>query len=88
MALYNIRWKPSATKELRRLPKDSIARILRAVEQLATNPFPATVRKLTGAERSYRIREGDYRIIYTVEADELMIEIVRVGHRKDVYRKQ
>jgi len=86
MASYSIRWKPSATKDLRRLPKDSIPRILRAVEQLASDPLPQGTRKLIGSERSYRLREGDYRIIYTVEANELVIQIVRIGHRKDVYR--
>jgi mRNA interferase RelE/StbE len=86
MASCSIRWKLFATNELRKLPKDSIARVLGAVEQLATNPLPQGTRKLTGSERSYRLREGNYRIIYTIEVDELVIEIVRVGHRKDVCR--
>lgn len=59
---YNIEWKRSATKELRQLPREVVARILRVVEGLRTNPFPAGVRKLSGAEHTYRIREGSYRV--------------------------
>jgi mRNA interferase RelE/StbE len=82
---YEVRWRRSAVKELRQLPKDSIERILKAVEALAGNPLPPGVRKLVGAEHTYRIREGSYRIIYSVSASELVVEVVRVGHRKDVY---
>jgi mRNA interferase RelE/StbE len=85
MASYTIEWKRSAVKELRALPGDAVNRVLQAVEQLAANPYPAGVRKLVGAERIYRIREGNYRIIYTVTAAALLIEVIRVGHRKDVY---
>jgi mRNA interferase RelE/StbE len=84
---YNIEWKHSATKELRQLPGQVISRVLRAVEELRNNPFPSGVRKLAGAEHTYRLREGSYRIIYSVYASRLIIEIVRVGHRKDVYKK-
>jgi len=49
------------------------------------NPFPIGVRKFVGSEHTYRIREGDYRVIYTITASTLVIEIIRVGHRKDVY---
>ena len=84
---YNIEWKRSATKELRRLPGDVMVRILRAVEGLRTNPFPVGVRKLSGAEHTYRIREGSYRVIYSVYASRLIVEIIRVGHRRDVYKK-
>ena len=85
MASYKIEWKRSAVKELRNLPNDAIERILKAVEQLSVNPYPAGVRKLVGSEHTYRIRQGDYRIIYTITASSLIVEIIRVGHRKDVY---
>jgi mRNA interferase RelE/StbE len=85
MASYKIEWKRSAVKELRSLSKDVVAKILQSVEQLSTNPYPAGVRKLVGVEHTYRIREGSYRVIFTVTASSLVIEIVRVGHRKDVY---
>ena len=87
MASYKIEWKHSAVKELKKLPKDAVGRILKAVEQLPANPYPPGVRKLIGSEHSYRLREGSYRIIYTVSSAALIIEIVRVGHRKDVYNR-
>ena len=87
MASYKIEWKHSAVKELRKLPKDAVVRILKAVEQLPANPYPPEVRKLIGSEHSYRLREGSYRIIYTVSSAALIIEIVRVGHLKDVYNR-
>lgn len=85
MDSYKVEWKRSATKELKAFPKDVIARILKAVEQLPVNPYPSGVRKLVGSEHTYRIREGDYRIIYTVGMSSLVVEVIRVGHRKDVY---
>jgi mRNA interferase RelE/StbE len=83
---YNIEWKRSAARELRQLPREVVARVLRAVEGLRLNPFPAGVRKLSGAEHTYRIREGSYRVIYSVYASRLVVEVIRVGHRRDVYR--
>ena len=85
MASYKVEWKRAAVKELRALPTEAIERILKAVEQLAMNPYPVGVRKLVGAEHNYRIREGNYRVIYTVTAATLVIEVIRVGHRKDIY---
>lgn len=85
---YNIEWKRSAVKELRRLPKETVTRVLEAVEGLRINPFPTDVRKLSGAEHTYRIREGSYRIIYSVYSSRLVVEVIRVGHRKDGYRQR
>ena len=85
MASYKIEWKRSAVKELRDLPKNAIERILKVVGQLGANPYPAGVRKLVGSEHTYRIRQGDYRVIYTITASSLIIEIIRIGHRKDIY---
>lgn len=87
MDSYKIEWKRSAVKELRNLPKDVLAKILRAVEELSENPYPSGVKKLTGSEHTYRIREGSYRVVFTVSASSLVIEIIRVGHRKDVYER-
>ncbi len=86
MATYQIEWKESAQKELRRLPHPVVGRIITAVDALTENPFPSGVVKLAGAEHSFRIRVGDYRVIYTVEKAVLTIQIVRVRHRRDVYR--
>lgn len=85
MGSYRIEWKRSAAKELKKLPPEAVRRILHAVAGLAVDPYPSGVRKLVGSERTYRVREGDYRIIYEVEGALLTIEIVRVRHRKDAY---
>ena len=86
MTIYDIEWKSSAVKEIKRLDRPIISRIIKAVESLSSNPFPSGVRKLKGGEYSYRIRVGDYRVVYTAFKDPLTLEIVRVRHRKDVYR--
>ena len=86
MTSYTIEWKRTAVKELKKLPKDTIPEILIAIEQLSQNPHPVGVRKLVGSEFSYRIRVGSYRVVYTVFESVLVVEIVRVRHRKDVYR--
>jgi mRNA interferase RelE/StbE len=85
MDLYNIEWKRSAARELRKLPREAVLRILQAVEQLAPEPYPHGVPKLVGSERTYRIRVGDYRVVYNVVSSTLIIQIVRVGHRREVY---
>lgn len=86
MVSYSIEWKSSAKKELRRLPKKAINNIITAVGKLPNNPHPAGGRKIIGTEHTYRQRIGDYRIVYSIESNRLVIEVVRVGHRKDVYR--
>jgi mRNA interferase RelE/StbE len=86
MGSFRIEWKASAYKELRKLEKSVLPRIHEAVQLLATNPYPQGCRKLQGCESVYRIRVGDYRVIYEVVEQRLVIEIVRVRHRKDVYR--
>ena len=86
MATYQIEWKSSSFKELKRLDRKVIQRIVSAVESLSSDPRPAGVRKLRGSERSYRIRVGEYRIVYEINDDRLIIIVIRVRHRKDVYR--
>ena len=86
MASYQIKWKASATKELRKLPRQVIPPILAAINDLSNNPFPHGMRKMVDSEQSYRIRVGDYRVIYDVIKNELIIQILRVRHRKDAYR--
>ena len=87
MASYRLEWRRSATKDLRHIAAVDLPRIVAAVEALADNPFPPGCTKLSGSERSYRIRLGDYRILYDVFSGRLLIEVVKIGHRKDVYRK-
>jgi len=86
MAFYSIEWKASAAKELRKLPEQAIARILPAVESLANTPRPDGVRKLTGSENTYRIRIGEYRVVYNIIDRRLVIEIIRVRDRKEAYK--
>ena len=86
MASFRIEWRKSIKKDLRKLPPQEIPRAVAAVELLADDPFPHGVEKLSGSEHAYRIRVGDYRIVYEVFVDAKLIEIQRVRHRKDVYR--
>ena len=83
---FRIEWKKSTRKDLRRLPSATVDRIIGAVEGLAENPFPHGAEKLSGSEHAYRIRLGDYRVVYEVVAESKLIEVQRVRHRKDVYR--
>ena len=85
MASYSIEWKASASKELRKLPKPIIPRVLLAIEALIEAPRPEGVRKLAGSESTYRIRGGEYRVVYNIFDKRLVIEIIRVRDRKDAY---
>jgi mRNA interferase RelE/StbE len=86
MASYRLEWRRSATKDLRQIATADVPRIVAVAEALAEDPFPPGCTKLAGSERSYRIRVGDYRILYDVFSGRLLIEVVKVGHRKDVYK--
>jgi mRNA interferase RelE/StbE len=86
MGTYQIEWKSSAVRELKKLDRQVVPRIVDAVEALSSKPFPHGVKKLQGSEATYRIRIGDYRVIYEVFSSHLVIEITLVRHRKDVYR--
>ncbi len=87
MASYKIEFKSSALKELERLPRQIIPRVIAAIKGLAEDPYPPGVKKLIGFEQTYRIRVGDYRIMYEIHEDRLIIEIIRVKHRKDIYKR-
>lgn len=86
MAKYKIEIAQSAEKALYRLPKDTLKRILKKILELAENPFPAGVRKLSGMEHTFRVRIGSHRVIYDVYEKIITIIILKIGHRKDVYR--
>ena len=88
MTSYKIEWKQSAKKELKKLDKQVIPRILQAVKNLADNPYSSDSKKLIGSNSIYRIRVGDYRIVYNIQATVLIIEIIKVGHRREIYRKK
>ncbi len=85
MASYKLTFKQSVAKDLRRIPKDDVSRILKKIEMLAENPRPAGSEKLSGQER-YRVRQGVYRIIYEILDGELLVTVVKVGHRREVYQ--
>jgi mRNA interferase RelE/StbE len=87
MGQYKIEWKRSAVKELKTVSKSSLGSIVSKVEELSENPIPLECRKLKGSDHIYRVRVGNYRIIYEVTDKELIVQIIRVRHRKDAYRK-
>jgi mRNA interferase RelE/StbE len=85
MARYELRFKASVAKDLRGLPAGDVRRILARIESLRDDPRPAGSEKLSGQER-YRVRQGTYRILYEILDPEIVVEIVKVGHRREVYR--
>jgi mRNA interferase RelE/StbE len=85
MASYSIFFRETVHKDLRAIPRGDLARILERMAALSGDPRPAGSEKLTGEER-YRVRQGDYRIEYSIHDDRLEVWVVKVGHRRDVYR--
>ncbi len=86
MASYKLTFKKSVAKDLRPIPKRDLTRILKRIEALAQNPRPQGCEKLSGQER-YRVRHGVYRVIYEIFDRELVVMVVKVGHRCHVYAK-
>ena len=84
MAKYKVEIKRSAVKEIERLPCKEIKIVLDKIKALADDPRPCDCKKLSGQEK-YRVRCGNYRILYLIEDDVLIVYVVKVGHRKDVY---
>jgi mRNA interferase RelE/StbE len=85
MAAYKIFFKRSAIKDLDPISKKDLKRIIGLIQLLKKDPRPSDCEKLSGQER-YRIRQGNYRIIYSIQDDQLTVWVVKVGHRRDVYR--
>ncbi len=86
MASYELVFRKSVTKDLRLLPNKDVKRILDRIRALAADPRPAGCEKLSGQER-FRIRQGNYRIIYELEDFRLIVLVVKIGHRREIYRK-
>jgi mRNA interferase RelE/StbE len=86
MANYRIEISSTAEKALKKIPKKDLIKIVESIQILAINPFPEGCRKLTGEEGTYRIRQGNFRIIYEVEGKKLKVLVLKIGHRKDIYR--
>ena len=85
MARYKLLFKQSVAKDLRPMPKKDVARILKRIEALRDDPRPPGCEKLSGREQ-YRIRQSVYRIIYEVTDEHLVVTVVKIGHRKQVYK--
>ena len=85
MARYDLRFKTSVAKDLRGLPNTDLRRILERIESLRDDPRPPGSEKLSAQER-YRIRQGSYRILYEIRELEVVVEVVKIGHRREVYR--
>lgn len=85
MAIYEILFKESVWKDLRKIPKNDLKRILSRIEKLGDDPRAFGCEKLAGHDL-YRVRQGNYRIVYSIQDNELTIWVVQVGHRKNVYR--
>jgi mRNA interferase RelE/StbE len=84
MGSYRVRLKNSAEKDLRKLPADVLRRVLVIVSGLASDPISHSSIKLTNADRLYRLRVGDYRVVYEVQGEE--VTVVAIRHRREVYR--
>jgi mRNA interferase RelE/StbE len=85
MARYRVIVRKSVSKDLKGIPKKDVRRILAAIESLVDDPRPPGTKKLSGQDR-YRLRQGNYRILYEIEDDRLIVCVVRIGDRRDVYR--
>ena len=86
MASYELLIKASAAKELEALPRKDRERVLAKIRSLAGNPRPHGTEKLSGGEK-YRLRQGDYRVLYSIDDAGATVTIVKIGHRREVYRK-
>ena len=86
MRKFTVHFKPSADRQLQRLPAAVQKRIVAEVAALAENPRPAGVVKLVGDDNLWRLRIGDYRVVYEIHDARLVVLVLRVAHRKDVYR--
>jgi len=86
---FKIEFTPAAARQLKKLPKQAQQRILAVIDILKTNPRPPKAERLKGSLRGLlRVRTGDYRIIYFVENDRMVVCVVRIGDRKEIYRRR
>ena len=86
MEKYKIIFRKSVALDLRRIRNRDLRKILAAIQSLSVEPRPSGIERLSGQEK-YRMRQGNYRIIYEINDDEIIVVVVKVGHRKDVYRR-
>jgi mRNA interferase RelE/StbE len=84
---YKIEFSPHASRALRRLPADVQSRVVPVIDSLADTPRPFGAEKLSGSKNTYRIRVGDYRVLYDVLDNILLVIVIDLGHRKEIYRR-
>ena len=85
-ATYGVEWAPSASKELKKLPREVQSALLDAADALGPDPYPSGCKKLKGKHGQMRVRVGDFRLIYVVDGKRIVVTIVRVADRKEAYR--
>ncbi len=86
MTCYKVQLKKSAEKALFKLPNSVIKKVIDLLTELEKDPRPSGCKKLTGSNNTYRIRTGNYRIIYSIFDDVLVIDVIKIGHRKEIYK--
>lgn len=87
MENYKVKISSTAEKSLKKIPKKDLVKIIELIQILGIRPFPQGCRKLSGEDNIYRVRQGNYRVIYEVFEGELIVLVLKVGHRKDIYKK-
>jgi mRNA interferase RelE/StbE len=85
---YKIEVLPKASRQMGKLPRDILPEIIAAIDSLADNPHPKNSRKLSGKSNIWRLRIRNYRIAYRIEKKEILVLIIAIGHRKDIYKKE
>lgn len=85
--MYQLLYKKSVAKDLRKLPANHRQAIVAKIQALAEHPLPANAVKLSGSDNMYRFRHGDYRVIYRLHKGELVVMVIKIGHRREVYRR-
>ncbi|NOZ41115.1 MAG: type II toxin-antitoxin system RelE/ParE family toxin [Planctomycetes bacterium] len=84
---YKVQIAPAANRQLKKFSRDAQKRLRVGIDSLADDPRPPGVKKLIGAEALWRIRIGDYRVVYEIQDAKLLVLVLRIAHRKDIYRK-
>jgi mRNA interferase RelE/StbE len=83
---YSVQLKPAAVKGLEKLDRADQARVAQKIDQLKEDPLPHGVEKIRGSEALWRVRVGDFRIVYTIVRQKLLVLVVQIGNRRDIYR--
>jgi mRNA interferase RelE/StbE len=86
--IYRVELAPAAVRQLRKLDPPARRRIQAAIELLATEPRPGAAKKLVGGEGEWRVRTGDYRVVYEIHDDTLVVLVLAIGHRREIYRSR